>query len=113
MTTDTSEVQGIHSYLGNDFVMVGNGNGLQISGIGQVSLLATDIKLNNVLVVSDIKKKLLSVSQLTKEHNCYFIFYSWGFLLKDMRTKQVLLKGYMVDGLYLIQLRQHTNSLVG
>ncbi|KAG6739150.1 hypothetical protein POTOM_056736 [Populus tomentosa] len=97
MTADTSEVQGIHSYPGNDSVMVGNGNGLPISGIGQVSLPATDIKLNNVLVVPDIKKKLLSVSQLTKEHNCYFIFYSWGFLLKDMRTKQVLLKGYMVD----------------
>jgi len=70
--------------------MVGNENGLQISGIGQVSLPTTDIKLNNVLVVPDIKKKLLSVSQLTKEHNCYFIFYFWGFLLKDMRTKQVL-----------------------
>uniref|UniRef100_A0A6N2NKC7 Retrovirus-related Pol polyprotein from transposon TNT 1-94-like beta-barrel domain-containing protein n=1 Tax=Salix viminalis TaxID=40686 RepID=A0A6N2NKC7_SALVM len=105
MTADTSEVQGIHSYLGNESVMVGNGNGLQISGIGQVSLPATDIKLNNVLVVPDIKKKLLSVSQLTKEHNCYFIFYSWGFLLKDLRTKQVLLKGYMVDGLYPLQLR--------
>jgi hypothetical protein len=36
--------------------MVGNGNGLQISGIGQVSLPATDIKLNNVLLVPDIKR---------------------------------------------------------
>ncbi|KAF5472656.1 hypothetical protein F2P56_009355 [Juglans regia] len=113
MTSDTNEVQGIHSYLGNDSVMVGNGNGLQISGIGQVSLPATDIKLNNVLIVPDIKKKLLSVSQLTREHNCYFIFYPWGFLLKDMRTKQVLLKGSMVDGLYPIQLRQSSNSPVG
>ncbi|KAG6790018.1 hypothetical protein POTOM_006161 [Populus tomentosa] len=62
MTADTSEVQGIHSYPGNDSVMVGNGNGLPISGIGQVSLPATNIKLNNVLVVPNIKKKLLSVS---------------------------------------------------
>jgi hypothetical protein len=71
------------------------------------------IKLNNVLIVPDIKKKLLSVSQLTKEHNCYFIFYPWGFFLKDMRTKEVLLKGTMIDGLYLIQLLQHSNSPVG
>ncbi|KAF5458236.1 hypothetical protein F2P56_022282 [Juglans regia] len=34
MTSDTSEVKCIYSYLGNDFVMVGNGNGLPISGIG-------------------------------------------------------------------------------
>jgi hypothetical protein len=33
MTSYTNEVQGIHSYLGNDSVMVENGNGLQISGI--------------------------------------------------------------------------------
>jgi len=113
MTSDTSEVQGIHFYLENDSVMVGNGNGLQISSIGQVSLPATDIKLNNVLIVPDIRKKLLLVSQFTKEHNCYFIFYPWGFLLKDMSMKQVLLKGTMVDGLYPIQLRQHSNSPVG
>ena len=113
MTSNTSEVQGIHSYLVNDYVMVVNGNELQISGIGQVSLPATDITLNNVLIVPHIKKKLLSISQLTKEHNCYFIFYPWGFLLKDMGTKEVLLKGSMADGLYPIQLRQHLSSLVG
>ncbi|KAG6775647.1 hypothetical protein POTOM_019134 [Populus tomentosa] len=66
MTYDTSEVQGIHSYLGNDSIMVVNGNGLQIFGIGQVSLLATDITLNNVLIVLDIKKKLLLVSSTYK-----------------------------------------------
>jgi hypothetical protein len=82
MTSETCEVQGIHSYLRNDSVMVENENGLQIYGIGQVSLPATDIKLNNVLIVPDIKKKLLSVSQLTKKHNSYFIFYPWGFFLR-------------------------------
>ncbi|KAF9661080.1 hypothetical protein SADUNF_Sadunf19G0030600 [Salix dunnii] len=52
MTSDTSEVQGIHSYLGNDSVMVGNGNGLQMSDIGQVSLPTTNIKLHNVRALS-------------------------------------------------------------
>jgi hypothetical protein len=59
-----------------------------------------------VLVVPDIKKKLLSVSQFTRVNNCYFLFYPWGFLLKDMKTKQVILKGSMADGLYPINLRQ-------
>jgi len=59
-----------------------------------------------VLVVPDIKKKLLSVSQFTRDNNCYFLFYPWGFLLKDMKTKQVILKGFMADGLYPINMRQ-------
>jgi len=33
-------------------------------------------------------------------------FLSMGFLLKDMKTKQVILKGSMEDGLYPINLRQ-------
>jgi hypothetical protein len=65
MTSNLSEVQGIDSYSGTDTVMVGNGNGLAIVGTGHTNLPTTTLKLNNVLVVPDIKKKLLSVSQFT------------------------------------------------
>ena len=33
-------------------------------------------------------------------------FYPWGFLLKELKTKQVILKGSMIDGLYPINLWQ-------
>ena len=82
MRTDTSEVQGIHSYLGNDFVMVGNGNGLQISGIGQVSLPATDIKLNNVLVVPDIKKNCYLSLNLQRSITVISYFILGAFFLR-------------------------------
>jgi hypothetical protein len=99
-------VQGIHPYSGTDTVMVGNGNGLSITGIGQTTLPTTTLQLHNILVVPDIKGKLLSVSQFTRDNNCYFLFYPWGFLLKDMKTNQVILKGPMTNGLYPINLQQ-------
>jgi hypothetical protein len=105
MTLNPSEVQGIDSYSGTDTIMVGNGNGLSIVSTRHTNLPTTTLKLNNVLVVPNIKRKLLSVSQFTRDNNCYFLFYPWGFLLKDMKTKQVILKGSMEDGLYPINLQ--------
>ncbi|KAG6794077.1 hypothetical protein POTOM_003310 [Populus tomentosa] len=88
MTSNTNEVQGITSYPGNDSVMVGNGQDLHITGTGNVTIPTTSLKLKDVLVVPEIKKKLLSVCQFTRDNNCYFLFYPWGFILKDMKTKQ-------------------------
>jgi len=62
MTPNSNELQGIDSYSGNDTVMVENGNGLFIVGTGHTNIPTITLKLNNVLVVPDIKKKLLSVS---------------------------------------------------
>ncbi|KAG6749379.1 hypothetical protein POTOM_046424 [Populus tomentosa] len=92
MTSNTNEVQGIISYPGNDSIMVGNGQGLPITGTGNVTIPTTNLKLKDVLVVPEMKKKLLYVSQFTRDNNCYFLFYPWGFILKDMKTKQVILK---------------------
>jgi hypothetical protein len=75
MTSDTNKVHGIISYPGNDSVMDGNGQGLPITGTGHVTIPTTNLKLNDVLVVPTIKKKLLSVSQFTRDNNCYFLFY--------------------------------------
>nr|TKS07948.1 hypothetical protein D5086_0000105980 [Populus alba] len=104
MTPNSNEVQGIHPYSGTDTIMVGNGNGLSITGIGQTTLPITTLQLHNVLVVPNIKGKLLFVSQFIRDNNCYFLFYPWGFLLKDMKTNQVILKGPVVNGLFPINL---------
>jgi len=82
MTSYTNEVQGIHSYLGNDSVMVENGNGLQISGIGQVSLPTTNIKLNNVLIVLDIKKKFYQSLNLQRNKTVILYFILGTFFLR-------------------------------
>jgi hypothetical protein len=92
--------------------MVGNGQGLPITGTGNVTIPTTNLKLNDVLMVPAVKKKLLSISQFTRDNNCYFLFYPWGFILKDMKTKQVILKGFMKDRLYPINLQQFSTLSV-
>jgi hypothetical protein len=67
MTSNTNEVQGINSYLGNNSFMVGNGHDLPITSTGHIIFLTTNLKLNDVHVVPTIKKKLPSVSQFTRE----------------------------------------------
>lgn len=62
MTSDTNEVQGINFYLGNDFVMIGNGHDILIFDTRHIIFPTTNLKLNNALVVLPIKKKLLSLS---------------------------------------------------
>jgi hypothetical protein len=87
MTSNTNEVQGINSYLGNDSFMVGNGHDLPITSTWHIIFLTTNFKLNDVHVVPAIKKKLPYVSQFIREINCYFLFYPWGFVFKDMKMK--------------------------
>lgn len=87
MTPTTTDAQGIIPYTGHDSVMVGNGSGLPISIVGQFTIPQTSLILHKTLIVPDLKKKLLSVSQFTADNNCCFLFYPWDFLIKDLKTK--------------------------
>jgi hypothetical protein len=76
MTPNPSEVEGIDSYSGIDTVMVGNGNGLSIVGIGHTNLPTTTLKLNNVLVVPDIKRNCYLYLNLYEIITVTFFFIS-------------------------------------
>jgi len=88
-----------------DKVSVGDGKQLPISNVGhgqlhtQTKLIST-ISLSNVLHIPHMKKNLLSVSQLTREHDLVAEFNSHSCLIKDKNSRQVLLKGCFKDGLY-------------
>ena len=66
----------------------------------QFLILVLDICLSNVLHVPAMKKNLITVSQLTRDHNLVAEFNSSFCLIKDKNTKEVLLKGCLKDGLY-------------
>lgn len=75
-------------YKGPDLVIVGNGASLPITHIGTGSVgHKNELTLNNVLVVPQMMKNLLSVSQLTKDNPCFFEFNQHGFSIKDSRTR--------------------------
>jgi len=69
VTPDLANLTEFESYIGNDYLLVGDGKGLPISNIGHTKIYAPHrtFNLSNVLHVPHIKKPLLSVC-------CYLIF---------------------------------------
>ena len=96
-------------YSSNERVMVGNGQSLSISHTGSLSTLVpqSSLFLSNVLVVPGIKKKLISISQLTKDNNCCVIFSPSGFTIQDRVTRVVLGVGRCENGLYVLHQNHH------
>lgn len=96
-------------YTGTDQVHVGNGEGLHISSLGSAHFTSpynshTVLSLNNLLLVPNITKNLVSVSQFAKDNNCLFEFHPTCCLLKSQASSQVLLKGTLGrDGLYCFE----------
>ena len=105
ITDDLGTLSKLTPYASSDSVMVGNGSELSITYTGNARIFSpgSSLSLNNVLVVPNIKKNLLSVSQLTSDYPCYFIFDDRGFVIKDLRTHKVLASGSKADGLYVLQ----------
>jgi len=100
MTNDPEGVDIPAVYFGNERVMVGNGQSLSISHTSSISTLVPNspLLLSNVLVVPGITKKLISISQLTKDNNCWVIFFYSGFTIQDQVTKVVLRVGRCENG---------------
>ncbi|KAL3819930.1 hypothetical protein ACJIZ3_005835 [Penstemon smallii] len=102
LTNDVSNLnQQSHEYNGLDTVQVGNGKGLHISktGSSKFKTNSSTFVLNQVLVVPEIQKNLISVQQFCIDNNVYFEFHAHFFLVKDYLGK-VLHKGHINDGLY-------------
>jgi transposase InsO family protein len=85
-------------------VDVGNGSTLQIANTGSASLSAHNFtfKLNHVLHCPNVPINLLSIQKFCEDNNCLFELTASSFLVKDLRTRQVLLHRHSKDGLYPI-----------
>ena len=81
VTNSVQNLQSSHSYDGSDAVMVGNGEFLPITHI-------------------ESAKCLLSVSKLTDDYPCAFIFDSRAVSVIDKQTNQLLTQGTKSNGLY-------------
>jgi len=91
-------------YLGNDYLHVGDGKGLDISHIGHTTLHSPKcmFTLSNVLHMPHITKPLLSVQKLCRDNHAYFEFHASMFYVKDLVTKEFLLSCQSYDGLYVL-----------
>lgn len=79
----------------------GNGNVLPISHIDTLSL-NPQLKLQDILIVPHINKKVLSVSKLTNDSLVDIIFSRSSFAIQDALTKRILATGTHRDGLYIL-----------
>jgi histone deacetylase 1/2 len=95
ITPDLRTLTDSAPYLGNDYLHVGDGKGLDISHIGHTILHSPKrmFTLSNVLFVPHITKPLLSVQKFYRNNYVYFEFHASMFYAKDLVTKEVLLSG--------------------
>jgi histone deacetylase 1/2 len=69
------------------------------------------LHLKNILHVSQPTKSLLSTSSLARDNHAFVEYYPNSFFVKDQDTREVLLQGRCVDGLY--PLPSSSTSYVG
>ena len=115
VTNDLNNLNLACEYRGNNRVQIGNGTGLPISNIGCSYLIPTHssrhtrLILKNLLHVPAIKKNLISVAQFSFDNNVFFEFHPLSSCVKDLETRQVLLRGTLEHGLYRFHLDPKDN----
>lgn len=91
---------------------VGNGQKLPIvkSASASYKIGLANLSLQRVLVVPNIKKNLVSVAELTQDNDVIVEFDSSYCFVKDKQTRQVLLRGIKLNGLYKLPQSPHFQS---
>jgi histone deacetylase 1/2 len=91
-----------HSPLGinSHHIVVGNGSRLPVVATGTAHLTSRPFVLNNVLVSPSIIQNLCSVRKFVRDNNCTIEFDPFGFSLKDLSTKRVLMRSNSSGDLY-------------
>ena len=102
ITSDLANLAIHNKYHGQDQVAMGNGAGLNIAHIGsnKIPHASSSLAMNNILHCLSVVANLLSVYQSTRDNNCYFIFFSDCFYVKDLSMGRTLFCGKSENGLY-------------
>ncbi|KAD3642281.1 hypothetical protein E3N88_31505 [Mikania micrantha] len=106
VASDLHSLDQSEPYYGEDFLHVGDGEGLPILHIGSTKIHSPSktFSVSNILHVPRIKRNLLSVQKFYSDNNVYFEFHSNFFIVKDKVTRTTLLTGPSDNGLYSIHL---------
>jgi hypothetical protein len=102
ITGDLSNLS-IHSeYDGIDEVLFGDGSGLVVLHIDSLVLHSPNqtFLLRDTLCVPNLSKNLIYVHHLTKQNNVFIEFQPFYFLVKDIITGAILLRGVCNDDIY-------------
>lgn len=99
-------------YNGTEAVTVGNGGGLSITHTGSTSFTTPNaiLHLKNILWCPQSSANLLSIQKFCKDNSCFFKLTDSYFLVKDNQTREILLQGPSVGGLYPINLKHFSKN---
>ncbi|XP_071680359.1 uncharacterized protein [Lolium perenne] len=77
------------------FVTVGNGSAVPISSSGHTLFRSPSgqiFKLNHVLLVPHLIRNFLPIRQFTRDNYCSVEFDAFGFSVKDLKTRRVIVR---------------------
>ena len=106
VSNDLSNLNISSEYNGGKNLLLGNGAAVSIANIGETSFnshstsFSRKLHLKNLLHVPNITKNLLSVSQFAKDNSVFFEFNPNFCFVKDLGTREIVLKGILEKGLY-------------
>ena len=107
LTNDMNNMHVTESFAGTSKLIVGNGAGLSITHLGSAVLkmhetkdnTLSTLKLNDMLLVPQITKNLISISRLTKDNNIVIEFTDKFYFVKDKMKNVVILQSKAEKGL--------------
>ena len=104
MTGNPGMLKNIRNHYGSDSVLIGDGSSIPIHGIGDSSIKQKNkiLPLDDVLLVPDLKKNLLSISQLTSQFPVNCKFSNVDFCIKERQTEQPVITGWRKGDLYTL-----------
>jgi hypothetical protein len=89
-------------------ISVGNGSSLPITSVGD-SVLPGPFYLNNILLASDMVQNLLSIHRFTTDNWCSKEFHLFNLSVKDLMTKNMIIRSNSTGPLYTMRLLRSPN----
>jgi hypothetical protein len=77
-------------------IVVDNGSSLPITSVGE-SVLPRPFYLNNILLTPNMVQSLLYVHRFTTDNWCSMEFDPFGLSVKDLTTKNVIIRSNITD----------------
>ena len=93
-------------------IIVGDGSSLPVTHYGttQIPTTASPLVLDNILISPSLIKNLISVRALTRDNPITIEFDKFGFSVKDLYTKTVILCSDSAGDLYPLQASTSSNT---
>ncbi len=101
MTGNLDVLESIKKFSVPTHVTIADGTRCNVVGSGTAKPTPT-ITLTFVLALPGFSFNLMSVSKLTKDMNCFISFFDDHCLFQDIATKQVIGRGHVSGGLYIL-----------